>query len=119
MVAKARSRHGRVGIIAVIVTVAVVLSCGGIESEELLCEEAVLRVEDCCEKIDINRFNCVEDQGCLRSLTPIFNKTASECILDTSCSDLVARGICDGVRQVSYGPYPNQDPVAMQKEACR
>src|SRR5215213_2809305 len=101
--------------------VGVVFACGGIDSEEMLCEEAVVRVETCCEKIDVGRFNCIEQAaGCgTQARRPAFTENASACIRDTSCSDLRDKGKCDGLRQLHYGPYPVQDRAAFEKEACR
>lgn len=99
--------------------VAVVLSCGEIREDEMLCEEAVSHLEECCPTIDPRRLNCVYDQGCGTDLVPVLTPDASECLSATGCADLQSRGICDGIRQLSYQPYPFQDRLSFEREACR
>ena len=111
-------------VVLVIATITVVFACGGIDSEEMKCEEAALRVANCCEKIDVNRINCVDEPpGCgTFSRVPAFTDAASECIFDRTCGDLQERGICDGIRALTYGrQYPQQavDQPFFQREACR
>ncbi len=115
-----RGTGGRL-VALVIVTVGVVFSCGDIDYEEMRCEEAAVRVESCCERIDIGRFNCITDPGGCGGVPrePAFSDKAADCIFDLSCSDMRDRGICDGLRTLHYGPYPNQDRAAFEKEACR
>lgn len=85
----------------------------------MLCEENVSRLEDCCPKIDPRRLNCVYQEGCGTQLVPVLTEKASDCLRERSCADLQARGICDGIRQLSYQPYPFQERGAFEKEACR
>ena len=109
----------RRGPIAFGAVVAVVLSCGSVREDETLCEEAVARLDDCCPKIDSRRFNCTYNEGCGTDLNPVLSAKASNCIRDTGCTDLVDRGICDGMVQLSYQPYPFQTRADFEAEACR
>jgi hypothetical protein len=107
------------GPIAFAVVVAVSLSCGEIREGEMLCEEAVSRLDECCPEIDPRRLNCVYQDGCGTELRPIFTMKASNCLRDDSCEDLQGRGICDGLKQLSYVPYPYQRQIDFEKEACK
>lgn len=117
-----RSRiHSRSRPLAVAAVVAVVLavSCGEIRESEMLCEEAVSRVDECCPETDPRRFNCIHQTGCGRELYPVFSTAASDCLRDRPCDVLRERGICDGLRQLSYQPYSFQDRSDFEEEACR
>lgn len=107
------------GPIALAAVVAVVLSCGEIREDEMLCEEAVSRLDECCSEIDPRRLNCVYQDGCGTELRPIFSPSASDCLRDRPCDVLRERGICDGLQKLSYEPYPFQNRSAFEKEACR
>lgn len=107
------------GPIAFALVVAVSLSCGDIREGEMLCEEAVSRLDECCPEIDPRRLNCVYQDGCGTELRPIFSVAASDCIRDSSCEALQSKGICAGLKQLSYEPYPYQSRFEFEKEACR
>lgn len=113
------SRRSRRGPLLFAGAVAVVLSCGEIREDEMLCEEAVSRLDECCPNIDPRRLNCVYNDGCGTALVPVFTPAASDCVRERACADMQARGICDGLRQLSYQPYPFQERSAFEKEACR
>lgn len=114
-----RSRFHRGGPLAFAAVVAVALSCGEIREDEMLCEEAVSHLEDCCPNIDPRRFNCVHDEGCGTQLFPVLEPQAADCVRNASCRDLQNKQICDGLRQLSYVPYPFEDRTAFTSEACR
>jgi hypothetical protein len=99
--------------------VAVVLSCGDLRESEMLCEEAVSRLDECCPEIDPRRLNCIYQQGCGTDLVPVFTVRASECLRERSCETLRDQGICDGLQQLSYQPYPYQSRIEFESEACR
>jgi hypothetical protein len=107
------------GPIAFAAVVAVVLSCGEIRESEMLCEEAVSRLDECCPEIDPRRLNCIHQDGCGTQLEPVFTVRASDCLRDKPCELLKDEGICDGLRQLSYKPYPYQSRIDFEAEACR
>ena len=107
------------GPIAFAAVVAVVLSCGEIRESEMLCEEAVSRLDECCPGIDPRRLNCIHQDGCGTQLEPVFTVRASDCLRDKPCELLKSDGICDGLRQLSYEPYPFQSRLDFEAEACR
>lgn len=116
MRSRKRSRWGPFGFAAV---VGVVLSCGEIREGEMLCEEAVSRLDECCPEIDPRRLNCIYQDGCGENLQPVFTVRASECLRDRACEVLKDQGICDALRQLSYQPYPYQSRFDFEREACR
>ena len=85
----------------------------------MMCEEAVSHLEECCPRIDNRRFNCEYNDGCGTDLVPVLSIRASNCIRSADCGNLQARGVCDGLRQLSYEPYPFQDRSSFEVEACR
>jgi hypothetical protein len=107
------------GPIAFAAVVAVVLSCGSIREDEMLCEEGVSRLDECCPEIDPRRLNCIHQDGCGTELHPILDISAANCLRERSCDDLRNRGICEGLRKLSYEPYPYQSVNEFETEACR
>lgn len=67
---------------------------GGMREDELLCEEAAARLVDCCPDFDPSALECVYSSGCGSTQYPAIPVAESECILERSCSELAARGIC-------------------------
>lgn len=85
----------------------------------MLCEEAVSRLDECCPDIDPRRLNCIYQDGCGTDLEPVFTIAASECLRERPCEVLKEKGICDGLKQLSYQPYPYQSRLDFEREACR
>jgi hypothetical protein len=109
----------RRSVLVAIGVISIVLSCGEIREDEMLCEESVSKLTDCCPELDPHRFICIYDQSCTgANLQPIFSAKASECIHDRSCDDLRARGTCEGLRVLSLDPTARADIPAFEKEAC-
>ena len=87
-----RLRSRITGPIAFAAVVAVVLSCGEIREGEMLCEEAVSHLDECCPDIDPRRLNCIYQDGCGTDLKPIFTIKASDCLRDRPCDVLMEKG---------------------------
>ena len=105
--------------LCVALLVGIALSCGDIGEEEMVCEEAVARLETCCPEIDPRRINCVYAQSCNAELVPVLTPRASACIAETSSDDLNTRGSCRRIRELSFEPYQFQSGPALEAEACR
>jgi len=67
------------------------------------CEEAIGRLERCCPDFDGSRVLCnyyfrFDTSTCgprtTDSINPALNLSESSCVLDTSCEDLIGRGVC-------------------------
>src|SRR5438128_558379 len=99
-----KSRRGRGQFGALVLVVFVVLSCGSISNEQLQCEEAVARLEDCCPSFEPGRFTC-DPNGC-NGLLPSVNEPAAQCIRDRSCAQLQSSGACGRLIAISNQPYP-------------
>lgn len=103
----------------VAVLVGIALSCGDISEEEMVCEEAVARLETCCPEIDPRRINCVYAQSCNTELVPVLTAKASACLSEASCGDLKSRGTCERMSELALEPYQFQSRAAIEAEACR
>ena len=103
------------------VALTVSLACASISKEELACEEAVSRLSDCCPGLDARRFPCVESSGggCSKSADPTVTERAAGCILDSSCSTLVANGVCQNLVALSFVPHALKDTKQIEAEACK
>jgi len=95
--------------------VAIVLSCGSIRDEELQCEEAVSRLEECCTNLSAGRFSC--DPGCNSSVD--LTERASACVRDRSCEELSSRGICTNMIRLANEPFPSSATAELEQEACK
>lgn len=95
--------------------VASALSCANFDDDQLQCEEAVSRLEKCCEGLDARRFSC--DTGCNRNVN--FTDRASACIREKSCDDLRNGTQCAALARVALEPYPSEATAQIEQEACR
>ncbi|MFO0739133.1 MAG: hypothetical protein U0270_24765 [Labilithrix sp.] len=95
-----------------------VFACGGIDGNELHCEEAISHLEECCDGLDARRFQCDEEDACGQRSPDFFDK-ASECIRDRSCEQLRAQGKCAAMIKIASEPYPSNNPSRIETEACK
>lgn len=99
--------------------VVVLFACGGIDDNELHCEEAVSHLEDCCDGFEARRFSCIEeDSGCNQQSPDLYDR-ASECIRKLSCDELRSRGKCASLTALSKSDYPNRIRDEIATEACK
>ena len=98
--------------------VVLVFACGGIDDNELNCEEAVAHLQDCCPGFEPRRFRCEEETTC-NTRTPDFFDRASDCIRELSCESLRSLGKCDAFLRIQNTPYPGEDPARIEQEACK
>ena len=106
-----KSNFSRGGV-AFALGISLLLACGGSGDEHdnnnfredvIECEDALARLEKCCPSFDATVVRCQFDYskntGCgstsIDSVQPAFNKDESQCIRETSCDDLVKKGVCD------------------------
>jgi hypothetical protein len=107
------------GAITIAVVVGVALGCGGIDDDELACEDALSHLEDCCPKFDIHRFQCANQSDCSTAVPTDLTQTASDCIRSHSCSDALSSGLCDRMMAVAAEPYPYQQQTKVEAAACK
>jgi hypothetical protein len=67
--------------------------CAGIREDELLCEEAMAHIGQCCPGLDVGAVDCTYTSGC-QTTYPALTVTQSQCIDGTSCPDLVSSDMC-------------------------
>jgi hypothetical protein len=87
---------------------------GNIQGNELFCEEAVARLEQCCGQLE-RRFQCVfrepewSEPGCEESVlldpgvSPDIDMDESACLRRMSCEAMNARGTCTAAREQEAG----------------
>lgn len=72
------------------------------------CEEAVARLDRCCPSFDASRVLCnyyfsYDEAACspptTRRVSPALDLEESRCVIDTSCEDLVANGVCQRAQE--------------------
>jgi hypothetical protein len=95
-----------------------VFACGGIDDNELNCEEALAHLFECCPGFEPRRFQCEVEETC-SSRTPDLYDDASTCIRELPCDELRRRGQCEAFIAIQNEPYPNQDPSRIEQEACK
>lgn len=66
---------------------------GCIERDELQCEEAVARIQECCPGA-VRRINCESFETSCGPVNADIDVGAARCIRKASCDELVARGVC-------------------------
>lgn len=71
--------------------------CSAIAEDEVLCEEAVAKLRECCGQRVGNDILCYRDasNGCSRARVPQISSSKSLCLLRNSCEQLRAGGSCD------------------------
>jgi hypothetical protein len=109
-------------LVVVAAAIAVLISCGEISEDELWCEEAVSKLQDCCPGLDPRRLPCVRNQGgCGSSETrPSLSLRSSECILGKACERLRRDGVCDRAISGSLLPYSLKgEGTAFDEGVCR
>jgi hypothetical protein len=115
-------RNSRLGIAIGVAIVCICFACGRIDEDELLCEEAVARLEDCCPKFDVRPYECRYNGGCAYQ-EPDLSAAASDCIRARSCEELVSTGTCERLTQIvltpstGFGTPPAR--ALAEQEACR
>lgn len=66
---------------------------GCIERDELQCEEAVARIQQCCPGV-VRRVNCESFETSCGPVNADIGVAAAHCIREASCAELVARSVC-------------------------
>jgi hypothetical protein len=86
------SLHGRSHWWALAVAVALA-GCADFEPEKLRCEEAMAKIMACCPGLPRSPMVC-EYQTVTTGYFPSFRFPNVECLIDPSCAELAARGVC-------------------------
>jgi hypothetical protein len=82
----------RAAVVAAAVLVA--LACGNVREDELECEEAVAKLDSCCQDFDPSPIQCTFDSGCGATTYPDLDEDTSRCIRSESCDVIVSSGVC-------------------------
>lgn len=81
--------------------------------DELLCEEAVARLRDCCSEADLRYVSCTYSAGCETS-SPNISPSDSRCIRSRSCVELQQQGTCEALAALVS---PAED--GLELDVCR
>ncbi len=74
---------------------------GGLRQDEIDCEQAVAYLQGCCPDWAGATVACTYDSGCGSTTETALSIDQSQCILGESCSQIVATGICDRVKNLT------------------
>lgn len=85
---------------AALVLALVAVRC--IEGDELHCENAVTRLDECCGELQVDAAYCEHTEGC-GVVYPTIDEDDAECIAEASCAELVQGGVCERARAA---PHP-------------
>ena len=96
-----RRGHGVVVAAGVLLAV-LALRC--IRGDEIQCENAVVRLLDCCPTFPQIEGYCDYSEGC-GVYYPTISESDARCIARSSCEDLVANGVCD---RAATAPRPSE-----------
>ncbi len=90
------------------------LACGNMSGEELVCEEALAHLQDCCPGFNPTHVGCLYDgPGCGDPngfQTPDVSGDQSACIRGVSCAQLVQSGVCARAEKAWTAFYPDYQP---------
>jgi hypothetical protein len=94
------------------------VGAGGLNEQELLCEEAVARLTDCCPSLHTESIGCREDNGC-NEIHPSLTVAGSRCVLDASCDAIDQAQICERLEHL-YDYVPDAGPSSWTggEEVC-
>ena len=92
----------------------------GFREDEVVCEEAVAHIADCCPDFDPQagpegaRVSCEYDESACDARLPDLSADESACIRELSCAELKERGICEyRARPVDSDPDTEAAPVCL------
>ncbi len=86
-----------------------VLRGSALRKDEILCEEAAVHLQECCEEGSVFLPNCDYSDGCDFSTYPALSPVESDCIRNASCADLYDGGVCWlFTGKGPQGPYETQ-----------
>jgi hypothetical protein len=90
------------------------LGCGENQPSELVCEDAVVHLLDCCPGFDAHNVDCTYDPGgCGAGPTyPEISESQSACIRDESCERLRTSGVCARAAAMPAGQLWSSESIA-------
>jgi hypothetical protein len=87
--------------IALVVGLGPLLLDCGIREDEFDCEEAVVKIQDCCPGTDTSRISCdYYVSACGGESFPMLSVATSQCIVARSCAEL-RTGVCTRIPSLS------------------
>jgi hypothetical protein len=101
-------------ILVVGILLGALVCCAGIREDELLCEEAMAHIGQCCPGLDVAAVDCTYTSGCSTTY-PALTVPQSQCIDGMSCADLVSSDMCPNAQaaQDSDASSGSGEPVLL------
>jgi hypothetical protein len=87
------------GVVSWTILVLASLACGGFHKSEIVCEEAVVKIAECCPRVEIRLVNCDHDETCTRTHVPDVDEALAACVKRKDCRALDAEGVCAGIER--------------------
>ncbi len=94
--AHVKPRRAGAAVAAAVVLALVALRC--IRGDEMLCENAVSRLQQCCAGFVVSSGYCTYSDGCGVTY-PTISESDSKCVADASCEYIVDHDICNRALQ--------------------
>jgi len=72
------------------------LGLSDFSEDDLHCEQAAVKLQQCCPGFDVEDLTCYTSRGCDGEVNspPVFSGAESRCIEDRPCDELVAHDLC-------------------------
>ncbi len=102
----------RLGTITAVAACAFVTCGTGSRADEFLCEEAFVRLQECCPDLHVSRQFCEYDPGCGSPRYPVLTVRESNCLRSASCSALAAAETCKKLEERDRARYDYEAGVA-------
>ncbi|MCC6553134.1 MAG: hypothetical protein IT372_08960 [Polyangiaceae bacterium] len=84
--------------------------------DEVRCEEAVARLEECCPGTDLSQISCTYVAGACSTNYPDLSIDESQCISDMDCGELRSAGVCARAEHASDPPPATGEGGGTQEE---
>jgi hypothetical protein len=90
--------HARFGLgralVALVLLLLVVRCNGGIQEDDLECQEAASQLQECCPGFNPKSLVCTYSTSFCGDVGPDFSLEVSQCIVGESCEALRSTGVC-------------------------
>jgi hypothetical protein len=80
--------------VALVLLLLVVRCNGGIQEDDLECQEAASQLQNCCPGFNPKSLVCTYSTAICGTIEPDFSLEVSQCIIGESCEALRSTGVC-------------------------
>jgi hypothetical protein len=82
----------------------------GFRQDEVECEEALARLEECCPGFDASLVRCDYLESCEDTTYPSITPSESQCLRDLSCDVIRQKRACDAIAARGSGSDGTHSP---------